>query len=146
MIEMRYVLGLIAIALVPATALAQSPRQPAPAGAKAIIIWPYEGEQIEGGKLWVRMGLENLGVAPAGVTFPNTGHHHLLIDTELPPLDEPIPNDKHHLHFGAGQTEARLIDLPPGQHTIQMLLGDQDHVPHDPPVMSERITIEVLPY
>ena len=101
---------------------------------------------IQGGKLWVRMGLKNMGVAPAGIDQPNTGHHHLLINTDLPPLDEPIPNDKNHLHFGDGQTEARLIDLPPGDYTLQLLLGDKDHMPFDPPIMSEQITITVAPY
>jgi hypothetical protein len=83
-----------------------------------------------------------MGVAPAGVDKPNSGHHHLLIDTDLPPLDQPIPNDKNHLHFGLGQTEA-YIDLPPGKHTLQLLMGDGDHIPHDPPVMSKKITIVV---
>ena len=117
-------------------------RMPAPKDARAYIIWPPNGAVIEGGKLWVRMGLQNYGVAPAGVRRDNTGHHHLIIDRDLPPLDEPIPNDRNHLHFGGGQTEARL-ELPPGQHTLQTLLGDADHVPHDPPVTSNRITITV---
>ena len=74
----------------------------------------------------------------------NTGHHHLLIDVPVPPLDQPIPNDHNHLHFGLGQTET-MIELPPGTHTLQLLMGDADHVPHDPPVMSRRITIYVRP-
>ncbi|UEM04767.1 DUF4399 domain-containing protein [Skermanella rosea] len=121
---------------------APAKRMPAPKDARAYIIWPPNGAVIEGGKLWVRMGLQNYGVAPAGVRRDNTGHHHLIIDRDLPPLDEPIPNDRNHLHFGGGQTEARL-ELPPGQHTLQTLLGDADHVPHDPPVTSNRITITV---
>jgi hypothetical protein len=88
------------------------------------------------------MGLQNMGIAPAGIRRDNTGHHHLLVDTDLPPMDEPIPNNKTHLHFGGGQTEARL-ELPPGRHTLQLLLGDADHVPFDPPVVSEKITITV---
>jgi len=71
---------------------------------------------------------------------PNSGHHHLLIDTDLPPLNEPIPNDFNHLHFGAGQTEAQ-VTLKPGPHTLQLLLGDKDHIPHSPPVMSPRIRV-----
>ena len=94
----------------------QAQNTPAPPNARAYIIWPPDGQVIQGGKLWVRMGLKNMGVAPAGVASPNTGHHHLLVNTGLPPLDEPIPNDKNHLHFGGGQTEARLIDLPPGEY------------------------------
>ncbi len=81
-------------------------------------------------------------MAPAGVQKPNTGHHHLLIDVPVPPLDQPIPNDRNHLHFGLGQTET-VLELPPGRHTLQLLMGDADHVPHNPPVMSRRITIYV---
>jgi hypothetical protein len=117
-------------------------RKPAPQGARAYIIWPPDGAVIPSGKFWVRMGLSGMGIAPAGTGGPNTGHHHLLVDTDLPPLDEEIPNDKNHLHFGGGQTEAR-IELPPGRHTLQMLLGDANHVPNDPPVMSQKITITV---
>ncbi len=125
---------------------AQAQNRPSPPDAKAYIIWPPDGQVIKGGKLWVRMGLKNMGVAPAGVDKPNTGHHHLLINTDLPPLDEPIPNDRNHLHFGGGQTEARLKDLPPGEYTLQMLMGDAKHYPHNPPVYSEKITIIVEPY
>jgi len=81
-------------------------------------------------------------VAPAGINRRNTGHHHLLIDTKLPPLDEPIPNDFNHLHFGAGQTEA-IVTLSPGRHTLQLLLGDENHVPHNPPIMSKPIRVYV---
>lgn len=110
--------------------------------AKVYFIWPYEGTLISGGKFWVRMGLRNMGVAPKGTALPNTGHHHLLIDTELPSMTEAIPNDRNHLHFGAGETEAR-IELPPGTHTLQLLLGDMNHVPHKPPVVSKKITVTV---
>ena len=82
------------------------------------------------------------GGPPAGSDRANSGHHHLLIDTELPPLDQPIPNDFNHLHFGAGQTEAE-VTLKPGTHTLQLLLGDKDHIPHNPPVMSPRISVVV---
>lgn len=116
--------------------------QPAPEGAHAYIIWPTDGAVIPSGKFWLRMGLSGAGVAPAGITKPNTGHHHLLVDTDLPPLDEPIPNDKKHLHFGAGQTEVR-IELPPGRHTLQLILGDADHVPFSPPIISKKITVIV---
>ena len=89
-------------------------------------------------KATIRFGLREMGVAPAGSDRANSGHHHLLIDTELPPLDKPIPNDFNHLHFGTGQTEAE-VTLKPGPHTLQLLLGDKDHIPHNPPVMSSRI-------
>jgi len=139
----RMVLAALA-ALAAGAAEAQSP---APADAEAYIIWPPDGQEIRAGKLWVRMGLKDMGVAPAEVDRPNTGHHHLLLDVDdLPPLDQEIPSDRNHLHFGGGQTEARLLDLPPGEHTLQMLVGDHEHVPHDPPLLSEKITINVLPY
>jgi hypothetical protein len=137
---------LVACATALGAVTAQAQNVPAPPNAQAYIIWPADGQVIEGGKLWVRMGLKNMGVAPAGVANPNTGHHHLLVNTGLPPLDEPIPNDKNHLHFGGGQTEARLTDLPPGQYTLQLLLGDPGHFPHNPPVMSDQVTITVAPY
>lgn len=113
-----------------------------PADAAVYIIWPRDRQVIRGGKFWLRMGLRNAGIAPAGTTQPRTGHHHLLIDTDLPPLDAPIPADNNHLHFGGGQTEVRL-DLPPGQHTLQLLLGDANHMPHNPPLYSRQITITV---
>ena len=131
-------------AMTPAPA-AKPAAKPAAANAatpQVYFIWPYDGTVISGGKFWLRMGLRNMGVAPKGVDIPNTGHHHVLIDTGLPPMTEPIPNDRNHLHFGAGETEAR-IELPPGTHTLQLLLGDKDHVPHKPPVVSKKITITV---
>lgn len=115
---------------------------PAPADAFAYIIWPTDGEVIPGGDFIILFGLHGMGTAPAGVKKEYTGHHHLLIDTDLPPLDKPIPNDDHHIHFGRGQTEYH-IQLPPGTHTLQLLLGDADHLPHTPPVMSQRITVRV---
>lgn len=115
---------------------------PAPKDAEVYIIWPNNGAVINGGKFWLRMGLRNMGVAPKGVQMDNVGHHHLLVDTELPPADQQIPNDRNHLHFGAGETEAR-IELPPGKHTLQLLLGDHDHVPHNPPIYSKKISITV---
>jgi hypothetical protein len=93
-------------------------------------------------KLTIHFGLRNMGVAPAGSDRPNSGHHHVLIDTDLPPLDQPIPNDFNHLHFGAGQTQA-TIDLTPGEHTLQLLFGDKDHIPHNPPLFSEKIKVRV---
>lgn len=117
-------------------------RSPSPPGAYCYIGWPNDGETVHTTHIKVWFGTRNFGVAPAGTNKPNTGHHHLLIDVPLPPLDQPMPNDKNHLHFGLGQTET-YIDLPPGTHTLQLLMGDGDHVPHDPPVMSKKITIYV---
>jgi hypothetical protein len=91
----------------------------------------------------VQFGLRNMGLAPAGADRPNSGHHHLLIDTDLPPMNEPIPNDFNHLHFGLGQSEAK-VTLTPGEHTLQLLFADKNHVPHTPPVLSERIKVTVL--
>ena len=114
---------------------------PAPAGAAVYFIDLKDGATI-GPKTLIHFGLRGMGVAPAGSDKVDSGHHHLLIDVELPPLDRPIPNDFNHLHFGAGQTEAE-VSLPPGTHTLQLLLGDKNHVPHSPPVMSERIRVTV---
>ena len=113
-----------------------------PPGAQEYIIWPSDGAVIHGGKLWVRMGLRNMGICPKGVDLPNVGHHHLLVDADLPPLDQEIPSDRNHLHYGAGETDARL-ELPPGKHTLQLVLGDAKHYPFKPPVVSEKITVRI---
>ena len=126
-------------------ALAQGQRTGGPtragSGAEVYFIDLKDGATVPA-KLKLSFGLRNMGIAPAGADRENSGHHHLLVDTELPPLDQPIPNDFNHLHFGAGQTEAE-ITLRPGQHTLQLLMGDKDHVPHTPPVMSQRIRVRV---
>lgn len=110
--------------------------------AKAYFIWPKNGAVIKGGKFWVRMGLRNAGIAPAGVESANTGHHHLIVNADLPPLDEEIPSDRNHIHMGKGNSEFRM-ELPPGVHTLQMLFADHNHVPHDPPIYSKKITITI---
>lgn len=134
----------LALATVLPLAVSAQERKPAPAQAAVYFIYPRDGAVVQGGKLWVRMGLRNMGVAPAGIAKDGTGHHHLLVDVDdLPPLDEPIPNDRNHRHFGGGQTEARIEDLAPGKHTLQLMLADENHVPFDPPVMSPKITITV---
>jgi hypothetical protein len=117
------------------------PRTASAEGAAAYIISPKEGDTVKS-PVTVRFGLSGMGVAPAGMQKAGTGHHHLLVDTKLPDLGMPIPADDKHRHFGGGQTEV-TIELPPGEHTLQLLLADERHVPHDPPVVSERITIEV---
>ena len=119
---------------------------PSPPGAKAEFLDLKDGAVI-GPKTTIHFGLHGMGVAPAGTKKPNTGHFHLLIDRDLPPLDKPIPNDENDLHYGAGQTEVELT-LPPGPHTLQLLLGDADHIPHTPPVYSDKIhvtAVESLP-
>lgn len=131
----------------PAAAPAAAPpaalmRKPAPAGAMAYIIEPADGARVTN-PVQVVFGLKGFGVAPAGVDRNDAGHHHLLVDAGMPEnLALPIPNDEQHRHFGGGQTEVELT-LAPGRHTLQMLLGDHLHIPHDPPIASSVVTIEV---
>lgn len=116
---------------------------PAPPGAYLYIGWPNDGEVLYSGRPFrVWFGLRGMGVAPKGVELPNIGHHHLIVDAELPPFDQEIPSDRNYIHFGAGQTET-MLELPPGQHTLQLLMGDHNHVPHNPPIYSKKITITV---
>jgi hypothetical protein len=129
-------------AAAPAAPAAALTRKPAPAGAMAYIIEPADGARVTS-PVRVVFGLKGIGVAPAGVDRNDAGHHHLLVDTGLPQnLSLPIPNDEQHRHFGGGQTEVELT-LAPGRHTLQMLLGDHLHVPHEPPIASSVVTIEV---
>jgi hypothetical protein len=132
-------LGAILLATV---ALAQD-RAPSPAGAEVYFITPRDGAKIHG-PITVRFGLKGMGVAPAGVKFDNTGHHHLLVDTDLSEikLDAPLPVTDKILHFGKGQTETTLT-LPPGKHTLQLLFADYQHLSFNPPVNSKKITITV---
>ena len=117
------------------------PRTAAPEGAGVYFISPADGAEVAS-PVTVRFGLRGMGVAPAGVQTSNTGHHHLIVDASLPAEDRPIPNDENHRHFGGGQTETTL-DLSPGTHKLQLILGDHLHIPHQPPVVSEKITITV---
>lgn len=110
-------------------------------GASVYFIHPLNGMTVKS-PVTVKFGLKGMGVAPAGVEKTGTGHHHLIIDAPLPALDENILADENHIHFGGGQTET-TIELTPGKHTLQLLLGDQNHLPHNPPVFSEVITITV---
>ena len=122
-------------------AMADGKRTPSPAGAEVYFIAPADGATLSG-PVTVKFGLKGMGIAPAGITFDNTGHHHLIVDADLPPVGAPIPTDAQHVHFGKGQTETTL-DLKPGKHTLQLLLGDFGHIPHDPVVSSKKITITV---
>lgn len=115
-----------------------------PAGAEPYIISPLDGATVKS-PLTVVFGLKGMGVAPAGVEKAKTGHHHLLIDTAAPSgedLDYAIPADAQHIHFGGGQTET-TIELAPGKHTLQLMMGDANHVPHNPPLLSKMVTITV---
>lgn len=138
---MKHLLLALSLLITASTVAAGS--TPAPDNAYLYIGWPNDGEVIRTQTFRVWFGLRNMGVAPAGVDKPNTGHHHLLIDTDLPRMDEEIPSDRNYLHFGNGQTET-LVTLPPGRHTLQLLMGDANHIPHDPPVVSKRITVTVV--
>jgi hypothetical protein len=116
---------------------------PSPAGAKVYIISPANGAEVKG-PVKVVFGLSAMGVAPAGTQKDNTGHHHLLIDNPTVDTRAPLPTSEQVQHFGNGQTET-TVTLKPGKHTLQLVLGDWKHQPHNPPVMSETITITVKP-
>lgn len=118
------------------------PQLPAPEGAEVFFIEPSDGATV--GRIFtVKFGLKGMSVAPAGDDTPDSGHHHLLVDVEdMPLLDTALPATEQILHFGKGQTETELT-LPPGPHTLQLLIGDKYHVPMEPPVISKKITIQV---
>jgi hypothetical protein len=148
LISERIKVRIVAAGKVPAAAAAPAPTAPSaggrhksPAGAKVYFVYPANRGYVTPTPV-IRFGLIGMGVAPAGFEKVNTGHHHLLVDAELPAFDQPIPSDFNHLHFGAGQTEAK-ITLPMGKHTLQLLLADENHVPHDPPIFSEQISVTV---
>lgn len=126
-------IGLTFAALFTGAAIAASPH--------AYIISPTDGAKVKS-PVTVVFGLEGLGVAPAGVVNENTGHHHLIIDAPLPDLTQPIPANDNYRHFGGGQTQT-MLDLPPGTHTLQLLMGDHAHRPHVPPIYSDVVTITV---
>ena len=130
------------LVLLPLIALASdTSTTPANDGVAVRIISPADGDELES-PVTVVFGLAGMGVAPAGVEKAGTGHHHLIIDAPLPPMGQPIPSDAHYRHFGGGQTQV-TVELEPGKHTLQLLLGDQNHIPHEPPVYSEVVTIHV---
>ena len=144
MAPMKRILALSCVGLVAFAGLVagQMARTKSPAGAKVYIISPKNGDTVTS-PFVVQFGLKNMGVAPAAVNTANTGHHHLLIDlAKLPDMSMPLPANDNVKHFGAGQTETELT-LPAGSHTLQLLVGDYLHTPHDAPVLSEKITITV---
>ncbi len=126
-------LGVSAVAVADQTASAE--------GARAYIVSPQDGDTVSN-PVTVIFGLKGMGIAPAGTDKANTGHHHLLVDTDIPAQDQPLPASAQLIHFGGGQTETTL-ELAPGTHTLQLVLGDMNHVPHKPAVVSEKITITV---
>ncbi|GMQ55363.1 DUF4399 domain-containing protein [Halopseudomonas aestusnigri] len=139
---MQRILPTLAGLLLASAATVTMAETAAPEDASVYFISPTDGATVSS-PVTVQFGLSGMGVAPAGVERAATGHHHLLIDTDqLPPAGQPIPADDHHRHFGGGQTQTSL-DLPPGKHTLQLVVGDHNHVPLSPSVTSERITITV---
>ena len=138
---MRMFVVTAALALA-ATVVSAQDRMASPADAQVYIISPKDGAKVSS-PVTVQFGLKGMGIAPAGVKIENTGHHHLLIDSEAPTdLGQPLPASEKVVHFGKGQTETQ-VKLTPGKHTLQLLLGDSTHVPHNPPVISKKITITV---
>lgn len=135
--------GLFAGALLAAPAMADLERVSAPDGAEVYLISPEDGATLSG-PVTVRMGLRGMGVAPAGADFPDTGHHHLLVNMPLEEVDleAPLPFTDHTRHFGGGQTEGTL-ELEPGEYSLQLLFMDYRHVSFDPPLTSDVITITV---
>ncbi|HWN46138.1 MAG TPA: DUF4399 domain-containing protein [Steroidobacteraceae bacterium] len=131
-----------ALSLASANGAVAADRTPSPAGAEVYIVSPKDGAKVKG-PVTVVFGLKGMGIAPAGIKFDNSGHHHLLIDTDSPTdLSLPLPADDHNVHFGKGQTETTLT-LSPGKHTLQLVLADYLHTPHVPAVISKKITIVV---
>ena len=124
-----------------AEAPAGLPRTASPEGARVYFITPADGATVSS-PVTIEFGLEGMTVAPAGDATPDSGHHHLLVDTGLPDLGLPIPADANHIHYGDASIST-VLELPPGEHTLQLLVGDHLHIPHDPPVASEIIAITV---
>ena len=124
-----------------AAEVAALPRSVSADGASVFFITPANGDTVSN-PITIEFGISGMDVVKAGNNQPHSGHHHLLIDTDLPDPGLPIPADEHHIHFGDGSTSTQ-ISLPPGEHNLQMLLGDHLHIPHDPALVSEPLTITV---
>lgn len=133
---------LFSLVTIAAPAMAQA-ETAGPPNAVVYFINVKDGDTVKS-PFKIQFGLSGMGIAPAGVEKPNTGHHHLLVDATLTPeqAKAPIPADDHHLHFGGGLTET-MATLPPGRHTLQLVLGDWSHVPFNPPIVSPVITVNV---
>ena len=114
------------------------------AAAPRVYIESPENGALVQSPVEIVFALDGMELAPAGTYATDTGHHHLIIDNELPDLGMPIPSDNNHLHFGKAQDRV-LLDLEPGLHTLQLLLGDGSHIPHQPPLISEKIEIRIVP-
>jgi Domain of unknown function (DUF4399) len=139
---MKVAIATAALALLlAATAYADTQGTPSAVGAKVFIIEPKDGATVSN-PITVKFGIEGMDIAPAGSDAPNSGHHHLFINTVLEDTTNPIPMDERHIHFGKGQTET-TIELKPGVHTLQLVLGDKNHLPHVPAVVSETVSVTV---
>lgn len=138
----RALLLSVVVASTSVPGMTQAGDSPIADDASVYFIWPKDGAVMKNGKFRLLFGLRNCGIAPAGVEMNNTGHHHLIINAELPAFDEEIPADRNYIHFGKGQTET-VVDLPSGTHTLQLLFADHNHVPHQTAVYSDQITITV---
>ena len=138
----KFLLSGLALVLLTGVVAAQLPKQKSAEGTVVYFVAPANGATVPS-TFTVKFGLKGMGIAPAGVQHANTGHHHLLVDmAKLPDFNAALPANDNIRHFGAGQTEAELT-LPPGQHTLQLVFADYLHIPHDRPVVSEKITITV---
>lgn len=134
-------LAVVAALLAVSPAFADDHRTASPDGASVYFIAPQDGATVSS-PVTVVFGLKGMGVAPAGIEKAKTGHHHLLIDTDLEDFENAVPSDEMHRHFGGGQTQSSVA-LAPGTHTLQLVLGDHNHIPHKPPVQSRKIMITV---
>ena len=138
-VKFIFIMAISAIFIFAGSAFA---RTPSPKGAQAYIISPADGDVVNSPVI-VKFGLKGMGFAPSWIDKPNTGHHHLLVDVvDTPSPDKSLPADVNFKHFGGGQTEAK-VNLSPGKHTLQLIMGDKNHVPLDPMVMSKKISITV---
>jgi len=141
--RMLLIAALTLLASLAAPLAAAQERTPSPPGAKLFIITPKNGATVHN-PVVVKFGLKGMVIAPAGTKAENSGHHHLLIDTDPPAdMNAPLPATDKIVHFGKGQTETSLT-LPAGKHTLQLLFADATHIPHNPPLMSKKITITVV--
>ena len=139
---MKILSAILLLAFSTSVFAADLPKTPSTEGAKVYFIGLKDGKTVKQ-QLTVRFGLKGMGIAPAGIDLPGTGHHHLLIDVDkMPNLNMPLAASENIVHFGKGQTET-VLKLSPGKHTLQLVFADKIHLPHDPPVMSEKITIHV---
>lgn len=141
MVSSKQVISLGLSVVISALAGLAQAASPSPAGAEVSIVSPKDGDVVTS-PVKVVFGVKGMVVDKAGSTQANSGHHHLIIDADLPAADQPIGKDAQHVHFGAAQTEA-TVELPKGKHTLQLLFADGAHMPHAPVVASKKITIEV---